>query len=63
MYQLKVFHEGATTPTATLAITRASEVLARIPEVLAQHADCARIDVIYDGQKLFAVDCEGNHLT
>lgn len=63
MYQLKVFHPGSATPTETLAIPRASEVLSAIPGVLKRHADCARIDVIFDGQKLFAVDCEGNHLS
>jgi hypothetical protein len=60
MYRLEVFDGGKADHTERLA--SAPDVLARIPELLKQHAGCEKIVVWMGGTRLFAVDCKGNAL-
>ncbi|HEY8618062.1 hypothetical protein [Phenylobacterium sp.] len=62
MYRLRVIHPGAAFPTETVSLERAADVLTAIPELLARHADCDRVEVMANDSKLFAVDCKGNRL-
>jgi hypothetical protein len=62
LYRLEVFHAGQRAATASVLLDRASDVLAAIPGLLAEHKDCDRV-VVYGGNvRLFAVDCAGNTL-
>jgi hypothetical protein len=62
MYKLMVCHAGELTPTETIHIANASEVLQAIPFLLSKHTDCERVDVMFDGGRLFSVDCKGNRV-
>lgn len=62
MYHLRVLHPGSSIPTETLSLKQASEVLIRIPELLARHTGCERIEVVAGTTPLFAVDCKGQRL-
>jgi hypothetical protein len=62
MYELSVFHPRDTFPVERLPLNRASAVLEMIPELLARHAECDRIDVYCFGSLLFTVECAGNRI-
>ncbi|MGA0608223.1 hypothetical protein ACO2Q0_19700 [Phenylobacterium sp. VNQ135] len=62
MYQLRVIARGSLVPIEILSIERASEVLSSIPQLLARHGDCERIEVLARTTPLFAVDCRGQPL-
>ncbi len=59
MYRLQVFYDGADVPHHTERMSRAADVISRIPVLLEQHKGCERIVVWMDATRLFAVDCEG----
>jgi hypothetical protein len=60
MYSLLVYFPEDVVAHATIPLTRASDVLARIPELLAEHAGCEHVVVYFNDIRLFAVDCSGN---
>ncbi|HEY8574518.1 hypothetical protein [Phenylobacterium sp.] len=62
MYRLNVFHDGRTTPTQTVALSQAGDVLTSIPMLLEQFPDCARVEVTAGAVRLFSVDCKGNRI-
>jgi uncharacterized protein YjiK len=62
MYRLIVLHGDSKSPTEVIELARAGAVLEMIPEVLARHADCERVEVHSGTAFLFAVDCKGNRL-
>ena len=62
-YRLLVFHEGASSPTATATVSRAPEVLEQITGLLTKHPDCHSIRVEGPSGFLFAVDCKGNTIS
>ena len=62
MYRLIVRHPGRDQPTESVDIPRSSEVLMTIPLLLERHADCESVDVLYNGGRLFSVDCKGNRI-
>ena len=62
MYTLQVFHAGSPTASETVVELTASDVMARIPLLLAQHSDCETVVVSLGETRLFAVDCAGNRL-
>jgi hypothetical protein len=59
MYELRVFHPGSLMPADSVRLARASDVLTTIPRLLGRHAGCERIEVLAHGDRLFAVDCQG----
>lgn len=63
MYELRVFHADAPVPIDSVRLARASDVLTAIPELLAQHSGCERIEVLSNGDWLFAVDCHGQRIS
>ena len=62
MYHLRVIHQGSPIPTEVIDLDRASDVLTTIPQLLARHADCERVEVLAGPTRLFAVDCRGQRL-
>lgn len=60
MYKLMVYHPGDQVARAAIKVERAADVLAMIPQVLAEHHGCEHIVVFFDHARLFAVDCHGN---
>ena len=62
MYKLLVYHPGETVPHEVIVVAKAADVVARIPQVLADHGDCEHVVVTLDEVRLFAVDCAGNRL-
>ena len=60
MYSLLVYFADDAVAHATVPIARASDVLARIPELLAEHDGCEHVVVYFNDIRLFAVDCAGN---
>ena len=62
MYRLNVIHEGRAHPSETVELASAAAVLTTIPELLARHGDCLRIEVMAGPARLFAVDCHGQTL-
>ena len=62
MYELRVYFPEDASHRAVFYIERAVDVLTRIPDLLAEHEGCERVEVRSNGMKLFAVDCAGNTL-
>lgn len=62
MYSLRVMKPGSIAPLETVELDRAADVLTCIPELLARHAGCERIEVLASTTRLFAVDCHGQRL-
>ncbi|WP_309089180.1 hypothetical protein [Phenylobacterium sp.] len=62
MYHLRVLHQGSSLPTEVLTLERPGDVLTSVPELLARHADCERVEVLAGPTFLFAVDCKGQRL-
>lgn len=62
MYQLLVYYPDAATPHATLVVDKAADVLALLPQILAEHHGCLHVVVMLNEMRLFAVDCAGNRL-
>jgi hypothetical protein len=62
MYRLRVIHPGKAAPSETVSVAGAADVLATIPQLLAKHHDCLRIEVLAGEMRLFAVDCKGARL-
>lgn len=62
MYRLEVFHADAPSPTESVSLRGAGEVLRAIPALLERHPDCVRVEVYAGPTRLFSVDCEGNRL-
>ena len=60
MYTLQVFYDGRLDHIEKWG--SATQVLARIPELLREHDGCEKIVVMFGATRLFAVDCEGNRL-
>ncbi len=60
LYKLLVYHAGDQLPRATIAVHRAADVVARIPEILTEHHACEHVLVTLNEVRLFAVDCHGN---
>lgn len=60
MYTLEVYHPGEPDPVEIVKVTRAADVLEKIPVLLDQHGSCDRITVKLNATFLFAVDCRGN---
>ena len=63
MYQLQVFHPGASASTITVTTTSATEVLGLIPKLLKEHPTCDRVVVTLGATILFAVDCHGQTIS
>lgn len=61
-YKLSVFDEGNPVPLETAAAERASEVLAKIPVLLARFPGCHRIRVESAIAHLFTVDGHGDRV-
>ena len=59
MYSLLVYYSSGSSPDETVELAHATEVVARIPELLAKHPGCERIAVVHNGVPLYAVDCKG----
>jgi hypothetical protein len=59
MYELWAFHEDPKEPAERIGMKHSSDVLSAIPLLTAQHV-CERVDVLYNGGKLFSVDCKSN---
>lgn len=62
MYYVRVFYSGARVSHEEHKIERGSDVLSRIPEILASHPASEHLAVYIDTNFLFAVDCNGNRL-
>jgi hypothetical protein len=62
MYRIEVSFAGEDQPRHVERLQRASDVLARIPMLLREHAGCEKIVVLLGSMRLFAVDCRGNAL-
>jgi hypothetical protein len=62
MYQLLVFYPEQRVPHETIRTASAAETLDRITAILAEHHDCEKVVVMFDGDRLFSVDCSGNRL-
>jgi len=60
MYALHVFHPGEDTPREVERLTRAADVLSRIPLLLVEHHGCEKVAVFFHTTLLFSVDCQGN---
>lgn len=60
MYLLSVHFPGEAAARLSVPVTRASDVLARIPDLLAEHPGCERVVVYFNGLRLFGVDRAGN---
>ena len=59
MYELWAFHDDSHEPAERLRMEYSSDVLSAIPLLTAQHV-CERVEVFYNGGKLFSVDCKSN---
>jgi hypothetical protein len=60
MYQLLVYFPEQRDAHAIVNAHNASDALALIPRILADHHGCERVVVIMGTVRLFAVDCAGN---
>lgn len=58
-YTLQVFHHEEPSPTETVRVERAVEVMTAIPSLLEKHPDCSRIRVYAGYDHIFSVDCSG----
>lgn len=59
-FELRVFHAGEVAPRRVVRLANAAELVAAIPELLREHAECERVEVYAGTARLFSVDCHGN---
>jgi hypothetical protein len=57
MFTLQVFNEGPGRPRETVTVGSLPEVAVRVPYLMAQHPEAARIVVSTSSTRLFQVDC------
>jgi hypothetical protein len=62
MYQLVVYFPGSAIARSTISLDRSTDVLDLISKLLAEHEGCEHIVVMFNGIRLFAVDCHGNRV-
>jgi hypothetical protein len=62
MYRIEVIYPETGAPRETVYLTRASEALAAIGELLREHRGCRRLVMWMGEKRLFAVDCDGNRV-
>ena len=62
MYLLKAYYLGQSHPTESRVALTAPSALELIPEMLAAHPECDRIEVMCGAAYLFAVDRYGTRL-
>ncbi len=61
-YTLTVFAKGSALPIGSVSLPSATEAMAAIPKLLADHPGCERIRVQAGATYLFSVDCKGERI-
>jgi hypothetical protein len=57
MFTLQVFEEGPGRPRETVTVSSLAEIAVRVPHLMKQHPEAARIVVSTCATRLFQVDC------
>lgn len=60
MYALEVYFPNEDSPRHVESTTSASEVLARVSTLMAEHDGCEKVVVYLGSTRLFSADCKGN---
>lgn len=62
VFSLLIFFPDEKGPRHIERLERASDTAPRVRSLLDAHPGCARIDVMMDDRRLYAVDCAGNQV-